>query len=98
MTLLNPIWLSALAALVIPVVIHLWNIRPGKTLKVGSIALMEASEQKSSRSIKLSDLLLLLVRCLLLALVAFILSAPFLQRYINSGSIKGWLLIPKESL
>lgn len=98
MTFLNPIWLSALAALAIPVVIHLWNIRPGKTLKVGSIALMEASEQKSSQSVKLSDLLLLLLRCLLLVFVAIILSAPVWQRYINSASIKGWLLIPKESL
>ncbi|HTE01389.1 MAG TPA: BatA domain-containing protein [Mucilaginibacter sp.] len=98
MILLNSIWLFALAALSIPVAIHLWNIRPGKTLKVGSIALMNASAQKSSRSFKLHDLLLLLLRCLLLALLALILAMPFWQKHISASSIKGWLLIPKENV
>ena len=98
MILLNSIWLFTLAALSIPVAIHLWNIRPGKTLKVGSISLMEASAQKSSRSLKLHDLLLLLLRCLLLALLAFILAMPFLQKQISTSSVKGWLLIPKENV
>jgi hypothetical protein len=98
MILLNPIWLFALAALSIPVAIHLWNIRQGKTLKVGSIALINASSQKSSRSFKLNDLLLLLLRCLLLALLAFVLTMPFWQRHINSSVIKGWVLIPKENV
>ena len=98
MILLNPIWLFALAALSIPVAIHLWNIRPGKTLKVGSIALIHVSAQKSSRSFKLHDILLLLLRCLLLALVAFVLAMPVWQKYISSSSIKGWVLIPKENL
>ena len=98
MILLNSIWLFALAALSIPVAIHLWNIRQGKTLKVGSIALITASSQKSSRSFKLRNILLLLLRCLLLALVAFILAMPFWQRPIGSEGIKGWILIPKENL
>jgi Aerotolerance regulator N-terminal len=97
MMLLNPIWLFALAALSIPVAIHLWNTRRGKTLKVGSIMLINASAQKSSMSIKLNDLLLLLLRCLLLASLAFVLAMPFWQRGISSATIKGWLLIPKEN-
>jgi hypothetical protein len=97
MILLNPTWLFALAALGIPVAIHLWNIRQGKTLKVGSIALINASSQKSSRSFKLHDLLLLLLRCLLLTLLAFVLTMPFWQRHMNSSGIKGWVLIPKEN-
>jgi hypothetical protein len=98
MILLNSIWLFALAALSIPVAIHLWNIRQGKTLKVGSIELITASSQKSSRSFKLRNILLLLLRCLLLALVAFILAMPFWQRHINSAGIKGWILVPKENI
>jgi hypothetical protein len=97
MILLNSIWLFALAALSIPVAIHLWNIRQGKTLKVGSIALISASAQKSSRSFKLHNLLLLLLRCLLLALLAFVLALPFWQDH-NSSPVKGWLLIPKENI
>ncbi|MDB5136214.1 MAG: N-terminal double-transrane protein, partial [Mucilaginibacter sp.] len=97
MILLNSIWLFALAALSIPVAIHLWNIRQGKTLKVGSIALVSASAQKSSRSFKLHNLLLLLLRCILLALLAFVLALPFWQDH-NSSPVKGWLLIPKENI
>jgi len=96
--LLNSIWLFALAALSIPVAIHLWNIRPGKTLKVGSTSLIHTSAQKSSRSFKLHDVLLLLLRCLLLALVAFILAMPVWQKYISSSSIKGWVMMPKENI
>jgi hypothetical protein len=98
MILLNPIWLFALAALSIPVAIHLWNIRQGKTLKVGSISLITVASQKRSRSLKLHDLLLLLLRCLLLALLAFVLTMPLWQRQINPSTVKGWVLIPKENL
>jgi hypothetical protein len=98
MILLNPIWLFALAALSVPVAIHLWNIRPGKTLKVGSISLIHLSAQKSSRSFKLHDILLLLLRCLLLALLALVLAMPFWQRHISTASVKGWVLVPKEAL
>jgi hypothetical protein len=97
MILLNSIWLFALAALGIPVAIHLWNIKRGKTLKVGSISLITAASQ-NSRSFKLHDLLLLLLRCLLLALVAFVLAMPLWQRHINTSQIKGWVLIPKEDI
>jgi len=97
MIFLNSIWLFALAALSIPIAIHLWNIKRGKTLKVGSISLITISSQKKSRSLKLNDLLLLLLRCLLLTLVAFILAAPLWQRH-NLSTVKGWVLIPKEDL
>jgi hypothetical protein len=97
MILLNSIWLFALAALGIPVAMHLWNIKRGKTLKVGSISLITAASQ-NNRSLKLHDLLLLLLRCVLLALIAFVLAIPFWQRHIDASQIKGWVLIPKGSL
>ncbi len=46
----------------------------------------------------MNDLLLLLLRCLLLAVLVFVLAMPFLQRHINPATIKGWLLIPKENI
>lgn len=98
MFLLSPTWLFAIAALSIPVAIHLWNIKQGKTLKVGSIALINQAAQKSSRSLKLHDLLLLFLRCLLLVLLALVLAVPTWQRNIVSAKAKGWLLIPKENI
>ncbi len=97
MQFLTPLWLIALAAICIPVVIHLWNIKPGKTLKVGSISLFRESSPKSSRSFKVQDILLLLLRCLMLMLLAFLLAVPLWQQRIKTGKIKGWLLIPKEN-
>ena len=63
--LLNPIWLFAIGGIVIPLIIHLWNIKKGKTLKVGSISLLGESSRQSAKSLKLIDLLLLFLRCLL---------------------------------
>lgn len=98
MTFLSPIWFFALAALSIPVLIHLWNIRPGKTLKVGSISLITEASKNTSRSFKLMDLLLLLLRCLLLALVALFLASPVWLRNPESDKAKGWVLLPRENL
>jgi hypothetical protein len=98
MQFLNPIWLFAIAAVSIPVIIHLWNIKPGKTLKVGSIALITAAAQKSSRSFKLNDVLLFLVRCVFLIVLAVLLAGPIWQRYQSLQATKGWVLIPKENL
>ncbi|MBS1519387.1 MAG: BatA domain-containing protein [Bacteroidetes bacterium] len=98
MIFLNPIWFFALAAISIPVAIHLWNIRKGKTLKVGSIALITAASQKKTVSRRLSDILLLLLRCLLLILIAFILAIPLWNRSNYSSKTKRWVLIPKESV
>jgi hypothetical protein len=98
MLFLNSTWLFAIAALSIPVAIHLWNIKQGKTLKVGSIALINEAAQKSSRSFKLHDLVLLLLRCLLLLLLALLLAVPVWQQGLSSAKTKGWLLIPKENI
>jgi hypothetical protein len=96
--LLNSWWLWGLAALSVPLVIHLWNIRQGKVLKVGSIALIAAASKKSSRSFKLTDVLLLIIRCALLAIIALLLAQPIWQKRITAAKTKGWLLVPKENI
>ncbi|MBW4888291.1 BatA domain-containing protein [Mucilaginibacter sp. HMF5004] len=94
MHFLNPIWFLAVAAVLIPVVIHLWNITPGKTLKVGSIALMGEASRQSSRSFRLLDILLLMLRCLILVSLAGLLAMPLLSHLANNSKIKGWVMIP----
>jgi len=96
MSFLSPIWLLSIAAISIPVFIHLWNVRPGKTFKVGSVALVEASSRKHSLSLKLLGILLLLMRCLLLVVVGLVLAMPYFQNRAGVNKSKGWLLIPKE--
>jgi hypothetical protein len=96
--LINPIWLFAIGGISIPLIIHLWNIKKGKTLKIGSISLFGESSRQSARSLKLIDLLLLFLRCLMLIILAFILSGPIWNTKINTSVNKGWILIEKENL
>lgn len=77
--------------------IHLWNIRPGKTLPVGSIALLKENGRQSSRRLQLSELLLLLLRCLLIILLAFLLAKP-VWRATAVKKEKGWLLMEQKGL
>jgi hypothetical protein len=95
MNFITPIWLLSIAAISIPLLIHLWNITPGKTLKVGSITLIEQSSRKRSRSFKLLDILLLLLRCLFIILLAIVLGLPYFKSHENEKKEKGWLLVPK---
>lgn len=76
--------------------IHLWNVKQGKTLKVGSISLITEASKSNRRSFKLLDLLLLILRCLLLAMLALFLASPVWQQYQSAQKVKGWVLIPKE--
>lgn len=95
--LLNPIWLFAIGGIAIPLIIHLWNVKKGKTLKVGSINLMGESSRQSARSLKLIDLLLLLLRCLLIILLAFILAKPFWNSLKKEETNSAWVLIEGEN-
>lgn len=95
MQLLYPIGLLALAGLVIPVLIHLWNIKKGKTLKIGSIALLGESAKASSKSWHIKDWPLFIIRCLLLILIAFLLAQPVWQQKKLHTQQKGWILLEK---
>ena len=96
--LINPLWLFAIGGISIPLIIHLWNIKKGKTLKIGSISLLGESSRQSARSLKLIDLLFLFLRCLLLIIVALILAGPLWNSKINTSANKGWILIEKQNL
>lgn len=97
MNLLYPIGLLALTAILVPIIIHLWRIKQGKTLKVGSISLMGESAASNAKSFVISDWLLLLLRCLLLTILAFLLAQPFLKGEPLSKQ-GGWILVEQQNL
>lgn len=76
MTLLAPYWLLAASAILIPIAIHLWNKRQGKTVKVASLRWLEASASNRWSSIKLNNFWLLVLRCLIFILLAVALAQP----------------------
>ncbi|MFC3562779.1 BatA domain-containing protein [Pedobacter jamesrossensis] len=96
MQLLYPIGLLALAGLIIPLIIHLWNVKESKTLKIGSISLLGASARTSSKSFRITDWLLFILRCLLVILIAFLLTQPYIRKTINSKNKGGWILVEKS--
>ncbi|MEJ8804414.1 BatA domain-containing protein [Pontibacter sp. H249] len=79
MYFLAPYLLFAASAILIPIAIHLWNKRQGKTVKVGSLRWLEASASNRLSSIKLSNFWLLVLRCLILILLAVALAQPVLE-------------------
>lgn len=90
--LTQPIWLWAGTAVVIPLLLHLWNVRQGKVLQVGSIQLVQQNARQASLNRRLTDILLLLLRCLLILLVALLLAQPVWKQKTTRGKA-GWILI-----
>ncbi|GAA4272465.1 BatA domain-containing protein [Aquimarina gracilis] len=83
MSFLNPAYLWALFGLLIPVAIHLWSEKEGKTIKVGSTKLFNETDSKKSSSIQLNEWVLLLLRMLLITLLVSILAGPRIIKKID---------------
>lgn len=81
MSFLNPTYLWALLGLCIPIIIHLWSKKEGRTIKVGSLKLLQEEDSKQSNSIQLHEYLLLLLRLLIIAIVVLILANPIVKQY-----------------
>lgn len=95
MQFLYPIGLLALAGMVIPLIIHVWNIRQGKALKIGSIALLAERAALRSRSYRLTDWLLLFLRLLILILIALLIARPWIVNQQRQKMDNGWILLEK---
>jgi Aerotolerance regulator N-terminal len=73
-----PFFLFALAALAVPIIIHLFHFRRFKTVYFTNVKfLQELKEENSSRS-RLRNLLVLLMRCLATAFIVFAFAQPFI--------------------
>lgn len=87
MFFLNPLYLWALLGLAIPLAIHLWSKKEGKTIKIGSIKLLNDEDSRQSSSISFNELLLLLLRSLLIITLVLILAEPQIEREKKNSSI-----------
>jgi len=87
MSFLNPIYLWALLGLAIPIAIHLWSKKEGKTIKIGSIKLLNDEDSRQSSSISINELLLLFIRLSLITLLVLILAEPQIERENNNTTI-----------
>ena len=76
MTFLNLAALTGLAAISIPIIIHLLNQFQVKEVTWAAMRFLQESIEKNQRRLQLEDILLLILRCLLIALLIFALSRP----------------------
>ena len=74
MNFLNQALLWGLAAVSLPVVIHLLNRRRFRKVPWAAMRFLKVSVEQNQRRMKLEDWILLLVRCAMIALLAFLMS------------------------
>ena len=79
MSFLNTIMLAGLAAVAVPIIIHLLNRRKFKTVTWAAMKFVKLSVDQNQRRMRIEDLILLLIRCALVALLALALARPALK-------------------
>jgi hypothetical protein len=91
LTLTNPSALLALLGLLVPLAIHLWNRRPGQEVAVGSLRWLAAGANRRLRNLRLEQVLLLLLRAALLAVLAVAVAGPAWRQALPPG--RGQVLV-----
>jgi hypothetical protein len=79
MSFLNPIMLAGLAAVSVPIIIHLLNRRKFQKVVWAAMRFLRISVEQNQRRMRIEDLILLALRCLLLALLALALARPAIR-------------------
>lgn len=77
MAFLAPLFLAGLAAVALPILLHLRKNRPKETVAFSSLMFLEASPPVTKRRSRLQDVVLLVLRCLALALLILAFARPF---------------------
>lgn len=80
MTFLNPFLLWGFAGIAVPIAIHLLFRRRQKVVKWAAMRFLQMGMATNRRSMRLENFLLLLLRCLLLALLALALARPAIRK------------------
>jgi hypothetical protein len=81
-----PIWLLGLAALAIPLLLHLWSRRPRQVIRVGTLRHVDLTADARSWSARLTDPLLLALRLALLITIVFALAGLRLPARRSAGT------------
>jgi hypothetical protein len=74
--LLQPYMLWGILAVALPVIIHFWYQKKGKTIAWAASKWLTEKTTLQHRGVRLDEIPLLLVRCLLIILLALVLSRP----------------------
>src|SRR5207249_1793393 len=79
MSFLNPFLLFGTLAIASPIIIHLLAKKQIKRVVWAAMRFLKATVDRNKRKMNIEDILLLVLRCLILALLAFALARPSLR-------------------
>ncbi len=89
MEFVNPVFLFGLAAISIPIIIHLFNFRRYRKVYFTNVKFIKEIKQETKKKSKIKHLLILLFRILAVACLVFAFARPFIpvnQSLINQGA------------
>lgn len=79
MQFLQPALLWGTLAIAIPIALHFWHQKKGTVIAWAAMRFLLEKNQQSRRGLQLDQILLLILRCLMLIVLAFLLSEPILK-------------------
>lgn len=88
MEFINPLILWGSLAISIPIIIHFWHQKKGKVIEWAATQWLVEKNLQQSRGIRLDNILLLILRCLLLLILCFFLSKPIIKWLNNDKTTK----------
>jgi hypothetical protein len=83
---LAPLFLAGAAAIALPILLHLIRRTEREKIPFSSLMFLRPTPPKVTRRSRLENLLLLLLRCLALALIALAFSRPYFQQAMNAAA------------
>ncbi len=102
MQFLSPWFFAAFAALAVPIIIHLLNLRKPQTLKFSTIAFFKVLQQSTIRRIRIKKWILLAIRLLAITLLVLGLMRPFMPSGVgmmaSAGQPRLYLILVDNSL
>ena len=85
MSFLNPFFLFAMAAVGVPLVIHLLNLRKPQKLPFSTLSFFEELQKTTIKRIKIKQYILLLLRLAAVFCLAMVIARPFLPPNLSSS-------------
>jgi hypothetical protein len=84
MTFLNPAILWGLAAISIPIIIHIFNLKRTKKIEFSTLMFLKEIQQSKYKKIKLKQLLILFCRIAMIILLVLAFARPFQKGYLGA--------------
>lgn len=85
MAFLNSIFLFALGAVIVPLLIHLFSRQRVKTVYFSSLEFLKILQRKKMRRVRLRQLILLLLRTLIVLFIVLAFARPALKGVLSAG-------------